>query len=284
MQRRILVVDDEPMIVEGLTIHLTWEELNAEGAFDRPSAVAMMTAEDYTVVLADLCLNTYEEGLQLIDEIRRISPNSRIVTMTGHADSELEAEVLARGSARLLHKGDGEQVIVDAILEVLAEIEREAGKQDELDLETLYEHTVRVLHSIPMRRFGLSAAQAEDVVQDAWLLFLEKRGLIHSPRAWLAGTVSKLCLQLLDRAKRMRQLDDATLEELLDGGGGVTDSRMIVKQAMARLDPRSRELCSRIAIEGYSYAEVSDTMSLPIGSIGPLYIRAKEKLRRSIEC
>jgi len=284
MQRRILVVDDEPMIVEGLTIHLTWEELNAEGAFDRRSAVAMMAAEDYSVVLADLCLTTCEEGLRLIDEIRRVSPNSRIVTMTGHADPEMVAEVLARGSARLLFKSDGEKVIVDAILEVLAEIEREAGQQEQLDLEALYQHTVRVLHSIPTRRFGLSAQQAEDVVQDAWLLFLEKRNLVHSPRAWLAGTVSKLCLQLLGRARRLRQLDETTLEEMLGADAGVTESQMIVNQALARLDPRSRELCRRIAIEGFSYAEVSDTMSLPIGSIGPLYIRAKEKLRRSLEC
>jgi len=272
------------MIVEGLTIHLTWEALSAAGAFDRLSAIAMMAEEDYSVVLADLCLTTREEGLQLIDEIRRVSPGSRIVTMTGHTNPEIEAEVLACGSMRLLHKGDGEQVIVDAILEVLAEIEREAGKQEELDVEALYQHTVRLLHSIPMRRFGLSPQQADDVVQDAWLLFLEKRGLIHSPRAWLAGTVSKLCLQLLGRSSRLRQLDEATLDEMLAGGEGVTESRMIVNQALARLDPRSRELCRRLAIEGFSYAEVSDTMSLPIGSIGPLYMRAKASLRRSLEC
>jgi RNA polymerase sigma factor (sigma-70 family) len=284
MQRRILVVDDEPMIVEGLTIHLSFEELDAAGACDRQSATAMLAAENYSIVVADLCLKTYEDGLMLIDEIRRLSPGSRIISMTGHADAALESEVLARGAARLLRKSEGERPIIDAILEVLAEIELEASRQDALDLEKLYLHTVRVLHSIPMRRFGLSASQAEDVVQDAWLLFLEKRGLIHSPRAWLAGAVSKLCLQLLDRARRLRVVDDDTLTELIEPCDDGTQSRMIVGQAMSRLDARSRELCRRIAIEGHSYAEVSDGMSLPIGSVGPLYIRAKEKLRRSLTC
>ena len=283
MASRILVVDDEPMIVEGLTIHLSWKELEASGAFDRESAAAMVAEEHYPVVLADLCLHTVEDGLLLIEQIRRVSPGSRILSMTGRADPQLEAEVLERGSAMVLRKSDGEQVIVAAILEVLAEIEREANREPDVDLETLYAHTVRVLHSIPRRRFGLSAEQAEDVVQDAWLLFLEKRGYIHTPRAWLAGTVSKLCLQLLDRVKRLSQIDDAVLETMLEVSDE-TETRVIVDQALTRLDARSRELCQRIGIEGSSYAEVSETMSLPIGSVGPLYIRAKERMRRTLEC
>jgi RNA polymerase sigma factor (sigma-70 family) len=272
------------MIVEGLTAHLSFEELDASGACDRQSAAAMLTEETYSIVLADLCLHTYEDGLLLIDEIRRLSPKSRIISMTGFTDPALESEVLARGAARLLRKSGGEQPIIDAILEVVAEIELEASRQETLDLETLYLHTVRLLHSIPMRRFGLSSSQAEDVVQDAWLLFLEKRGLIHSPRAWLAGAVSKLCLQMLDRARRLRVVDDDTLAELMPPVDDRTESRMIVGEAMSRLDARSQELCRRIAIEGHSYAEVSDGMSMPLGSVGPLYIRAKEKLRRSLEC
>jgi RNA polymerase sigma factor (sigma-70 family) len=271
------------MIVEGLTIHLSWEELEASGAFDRESAAAMVAEEHYPIVVADLCLHTYEDGLLLIEQIRRVSPSSRIISMTGYAEPGLEAEVLERGSAMVLRKSDGEQAIVAAILEVLAEIEREADRSQDVDLETLYMHTVRVLHSIPRRRFGLSAEQAEDVVQDAWLLFLEKRGYIHTPRAWLAGTVSKLCLQMLDRLKRLCHIDDAVLEDMLEVSDD-TETRVIVDQAMTRLDTRSRELCQRIGIEGSSYAEVSKKMSLPIGSVGPLYIRAKEKLRRTLEC
>ena len=61
-------------------------------------------------------------------------------------------------------------------------------------------------------------------------------------------------------------------------------ARMIVRQAMSRLDGRSRELCTQIAIEGRSYADVSASLSLPAGSVGPLYIRAKNKLRKALDC
>jgi RNA polymerase sigma factor (sigma-70 family) len=284
MEQKILIVDDEPLIVEGLTAYLECEEMDATGAHDRASAMAIVGARHFSIIVADLCLRTVEEGLLLIDEVRRVSPRSRIITMTGYAHPELEAEVLARGSAKLLHKSEGERVLVEAILEVLAEIEREADNAGDADLESLYLRTMPLLRSIPTRRFRLSAAQAEDVVQDAWLLFLEKRGLVHTPRSWLAGTVSNLCLRMLDRLRRVRSADDDETFEQIPAADDATDTRLMINEAMSRIDSRSRELCRRIGMEGSSYAEVSEGMSLPIGSIGPLYIRAKERLRRSLEC
>jgi RNA polymerase sigma factor (sigma-70 family) len=283
MERRVLVVDDEPLIVEGLTAYLECEDLDTSGAFDRESATAILAASHYQVIVADLCLTTVEEGLALIDAVRRLSPDSRIITITGFAHPELEAEVLERGSAMIVLKSEGERVIFEAILGVLGEIEREADRDANVDLETLYLHTVRLLHSIPRRRFGLSAQQAEDVVQDAWLLFLEKRGFIRTPRSWLAGTVSNLCLRMLDGLRRSHSLDDGAFEQIA-APDEATETRLIVDEAMSRLDARSRELCTRIGIEGHSYADVSASMSLPIGSVGPLYMRAKDKLRRTMEC
>ena len=285
MEQRILVIDDEPMIVDGLTAWLQIENLEAAGANDRHTATAMLEEQHYPVVVADLCLQTCEEGLLLIDEIRRLSPASRIITMTGHESAEIEAEVLERGANRVVFKTGGDEVILRAILEMLAEIEHAADAVEEVDLEALYLHTSKVLRSIPQRRYGLSAQQAEDIVQDAWLLFLEKRGYVRTPRAWLAGTVSKLCLQLIDKVRRRQTDNDGELlESVMDPRHADRDTKMIVRQAMSRLDARSRELCTQIAIEGRSYADVSASLSLPIGSVGPLYIRAKNKLRRALDC
>jgi len=286
MAQQVLVIDDEPMIVEGITAWLEIEQLMTASANDRLTATAMLEQQHYPVILADLCLTTCEEGLLLIDAIRRLSPTSRIITMTGYATPEVEAQVLERGSSRVVFKTGGEAVILQAILEVLEEIEQKADAAQEVDLEALFLHTRKVLRSIPQRRYGLSSQQAEDVVQDAWLLFLEKRGYVRTPRTWLAGTVSKLCLQQLDKMRRRQADTDVELLESLPDPKGSTghDTRMMVSQAMSRLDDRSRELCTQIAIEGRSYADVSTSMSLPIGSVGPLYMRAKDKLRKALDC
>src|SRR3569832_748895 len=109
MEQRVLVVDDEPMIVEGLTEWLQIENLNAAGANDRHTAAAMAAERHYPVIVADLCIATYEEGLLLIEEIRRVSPSSRIITMTGYATPEVTTAVLERGSDRVVFKASGEE-------------------------------------------------------------------------------------------------------------------------------------------------------------------------------
>jgi RNA polymerase sigma-70 factor (ECF subfamily) len=119
------------------------------------------------------------------------------------------------------------------------------------------------------------------VLHDAWLLFLQKRGIIRAAAPWLAGTVANLARQQLDQKKRRRETpeEDAPMNEMADLRGGDVVDRLALEAALERVDERTRDLCVLIGIEGLSYDEVSATTNLPLGSIGPLYIRAKKKLR-----
>ncbi|HEX7808163.1 MAG TPA: sigma-70 family RNA polymerase sigma factor, partial [Thermoanaerobaculia bacterium] len=217
---------------------------------------------------------------------RAKSPRSRIVILSAYATPELEAELLERGVALVLRKPSSGDVIMEAVYALLDEIEKEAPHADEaLDLEALYLSVRKRLYDIPRHRFGLTPERAEDVLHDAWLLFLQKRGVIRSAAPWLAGTVANLARQQLDLKKRRRETpeDESGLEQMLDPRGGDMLDRIALEAALARLDPRARDLCVLIGIEGLSYDEVSVATKLPLGSIGPLYIRAKKKLRAALE-
>jgi RNA polymerase sigma factor (sigma-70 family) len=171
--------------------------------------------------------------------------------------------------------------ILAAIADLLAEVEKLAASQETLDLEQLHLGLRRLLHSIPRKRYGLTADEAEEVVQQAWLLFLEKRDLIRIARPWLIGTVSNLCKRQIALSRRRREtfVGDDVLAEFPDTRIVPADGEIALGQALAVLDQQSRDLCNLIAIEGYAYDEVSALMGLPIGSIGPMYIRAKSKMR-----
>jgi RNA polymerase sigma factor (sigma-70 family) len=283
--RRVLVVDDEEAIVDGLTALLGLEEIESAGAFDRLAAEAMMSGTFYPVVVADFRLGTDSEGLQLLEGIRRISPRSKVITLTGFSTPEIDKEVRHLGAALVIEKPANGSVILAAVNDLLAEVEKMAAVQDALDLEALYLQTRKSLSAKAQKRYRLSADQAEDVMQDAWLLFLSKRGYVHTPASWLSGTVSNLCLQMLDRPWRTRKVDsEGLLDQVPDAKAfGHIDTRLVVNEAMARLDERSQEMCQLIAIEGKSYAEVSQLMAMPIGSVGPLYMRAKAKLRQTLD-
>jgi RNA polymerase sigma factor (sigma-70 family) len=280
MEKRVLVVDDEAMIVDGLLSLLELENIEAAGAWDCDGAVAMISELFYPVILADLRLHTEAEGLRLLAAIRERTPESRVVVLTGYATPQVEEDLLASGVALVLRKPSTGDVIIDAINALLEEIEREAGI-GEIDVEQLYLTLRHRLYAIPQKRFGLSPQVAEDVVHDAWLLFLRKRGLIRDVGPWLAGTVANLSRQQIDRRVRKREAPDG--EDLVAAmpdhrGGSITDA-IAIREALHRTDDRARTLCSLIAMEGFSYEEVSAATGIPLGSVGPLYIRAKKKIR-----
>jgi RNA polymerase sigma factor (sigma-70 family) len=284
MTKQVLVVDDEVAMVEGLTALFDCEQIESEGADSRIAAEALLDQTFFQVVLTDLCLHTREEGLQLVDHIRRTSPRSRIVVLSAYATWEIEDELLTRGVSLVLQKPTFGDAIIEAVQALLAEIEREADEDDSLTLEELYLSARKRLYSIPRKRFNLSHDRAEDVLQEAWVLFLQKRNLIQSAAPWLAGTVVNLSRQQLDRRTRKREVDEEAsgLAELPDPRHQAPDNALAVRQALGRVDERTRMLCDLIGIEGLSYEEVSAATGLPLGSIGPLYIRAKKALRNAL--
>jgi len=284
MAGRVLVVDDEETIVEGLRCLLDFEQIENGGAFDRLSAESMLEETFYSVIVADLRLHTNAEGLELLDGIRRISPRSRVLTLTGFATQELEDEVLRRGSTMVIRKPAEAPEILGAIADLLAEVEKLADAQETLDLEQLHLGLRSLLHSIPRKRYGLTADEAEEVVQQAWLLFLEKRDLIRMARSWLIGTVSNLCKRQIGASMRHRETFVAgdALAELPEARIEPSDDNIALRQALESLNEQSRQLCILIAIKGYAYEEVSAMTGLPVGSIGPMYIRAKSKMRMAM--
>lgn len=288
--RRVLVVDDETAITEGLVALFELESIEAHGALDRASAEQIIEREFYPVIIADLRLVTEEDGFTLLESIRRLSPESRVASLTAFATPEVEARLMALGSSVVLRKPMEFDEIIAIVEEMLAELERAADAQQsaggELDLVQLYADVQKVLHAIPQRRYGLTPDETDELVQEAWCLFLQKRGKILLPRPWLAGTVVNLCRQTIQRNVRTRPVGLDVHDEMGEPAtadlANVNDSVLMVRAGLESIDERSRTLCVLIGMEGRSYEEVADMLNLPIGSVGPLYIRSKNKLRKAM--
>ncbi|HUO84227.1 MAG TPA: sigma-70 family RNA polymerase sigma factor, partial [Thermoanaerobaculia bacterium] len=155
-----------------------------------------------------------------------------------------------------------------------------------IDFEELYGNVRKILYAIPQRRYGLSPEEADELVQDVWTLYLLKQSAITTPKSWLAGTMVNLCRQQIHQKCRSREIGKELQESavVIDEQDPIERERtLILQQGLARLDERSRQLCVLIGMEGWSYEEVSEELAMPIGSVGPLYIRAKKKLRAAVE-
>ncbi|HEY2090798.1 MAG TPA: sigma-70 family RNA polymerase sigma factor [Thermoanaerobaculia bacterium] len=275
--QRVLVVDDDPVIVEALVTSLSLEEFDVVGVHDRAAAEERIASEFFPIILTDLRMRAEDDGLQLLDAVARLSPRSRVATMTAYAAPGMEQEILSRGAALVLFKPFNVFETARVLREMLAAIEHVAPASD-ADIETLYTSSLPLLFGIARKRFGLDRDDAEELVQESWCLFLEQRAKVMQPRAWLAGTIANLCRQQITR--RVKSRAEVRAEDAPELAYEVAaDAVLIVGQLLERVDERTRALAELIGIERLSYDEVSTALRIPLGSVGPLYIRARKRMR-----
>lgn len=119
--RKILIVDDHPMMREGLAQLINHEpDLEVCGQAERAGeAIECVTKLKPDLVLADISLPD-RNGLELIKDIQTMRPGLPILVISMH-DEVLYAERVLRAGARgYVMKQEGGKRLMEAIREVLA--------------------------------------------------------------------------------------------------------------------------------------------------------------------
>jgi DNA-binding response OmpR family regulator len=103
---RILVVDDEPAVVDAAREYLVAYGFEADTAMEREEAEALLAKREYGLLIADLRLTGIHgrEGLELVRYVREHQPLCRIVVLTAHGSSEVEREARRIGADLFLEK------------------------------------------------------------------------------------------------------------------------------------------------------------------------------------
>ena len=116
---RILVVDDENVVREGFVAILRLhEDMQVVGeALDGLQAVQLARKTKPDVVLLDLAMPN-QDGLATIPQIKEILPDTRILVLTGTAESDRVFQALKSGALGFLLKDATRAQLVQAIREV----------------------------------------------------------------------------------------------------------------------------------------------------------------------
>jgi RNA polymerase sigma factor (sigma-70 family) len=168
----------------------------------------------------------------------------------------------------------------------LAHLTREAAAGGEDAWRALVALLDPMLHSIA-RGYRLSDADADDVVQITWgraLLHLDRLDDPGAVAGWLAVTARREAMRTLQRGVRelpaAEPPEPAATEPAPDEEAIDRERRFELRAAIARLSGRQRELLTLLVDRpDLSYEEVSRTIGMPVGSIGPTRERAFERLR-----
>jgi RNA polymerase sigma-70 factor (ECF subfamily) len=153
---------------------------------------------------------------------------------------------------------------------------------------TLFESHRPVMFGIAYRMLG-SAAEAEDVVQDAWLRF-ERGSEPESPRAFLSTVVSRLCLDRLRSARAKREVypgpwlpepivepvDSAPApEEAVGGRELISYASMVLLETLGAQERAVFVLSEAFAC---SHREIAATLGISEASSRQLLHRARQHL------
>ena len=84
MAKRVLVVDDEKLIVKGIRFSLEQDGMEVDCAFDGAEALEYAKKKEYDIVLLDVMLPEID-GFQVCQQIREFS-NMPIVMLTAKSD------------------------------------------------------------------------------------------------------------------------------------------------------------------------------------------------------
>lgn len=159
----------------------------------------------------------------------------------------------------------------------------------ELDMDEIVHRYTGMLDRIG-HRYRLTPQEREDAVQSTWLALCRNAEQIRDPQCvagWLATTMRRFSAAALRHRQREYPVSDS-FESLAipDEGPDVVDAVAArhathrLRQAIARLPERERRLIElQLDPAEPGYVQISRSIPMPMGSIGPVRGRALRRLR-----
>jgi RNA polymerase sigma factor (sigma-70 family) len=171
----------------------------------------------------------------------------------------------------------------------VADVVRRAAAGDSAAWNTIVDEFSNLLWAVATG-FRLGRADAAEVVQTTWVRLVENLDRIKQPEAlpgWLATTARREALRMVRMQGREMLVDT---EFSFSGERGPEDAdpepsalredrRRLIWWAVNQLPENCQALLHLLTVVRPTYAEVSDMLGIPIGSIGPTRGRCLKRLR-----
>ncbi len=129
--------------------------------------------------------------------------------------------------------------------------------------DAFYARTVPVLRFIAHVRFRVPLADAEGLVQDAYLRYVRDSASVREPERWLVATISNASRNYVrDHQREVPMPDGADGWEHPTARDDVDaiSTRLAVSAVLRQLAPRCRDVLYRFHVNRESTAEIADAL------------------------
>ncbi|GLX69758.1 response regulator transcription factor [Paenibacillus glycanilyticus] len=190
---RMIIVDDEPVICQGLRYTIDWAELGIEvigEAYDGEQALRLMEQSPADIVLTDIRMDGMD-GLELASRLRQDYPDVRMVIISGYEDFQYARQAMRIGVHDYLLKpveiDDLTKTVTRLIEDIRSSVRQDGGQEAKLWLTNVARHGIAyskeapsVLHGHQYRivasqlesyqeRYGELTREQSEELQEKWI-------------------------------------------------------------------------------------------------------------------
>lgn len=128
---KVVIIDDEPIIVEGLKKTVRWEDFQCQVAgvaFSGEEGLILIRNEKPDIIFTDIQMPRLD-GLTMIAAIKSEFPDTQVTILTGYRDFDYAQKAIRLGVARFLLKPSKMDELMEA-LEAMTKKLKELGAAD----------------------------------------------------------------------------------------------------------------------------------------------------------
>ncbi len=128
---------------------------------------------------------------------------------------------------------------------------------------------------------------ADDLVQETLMLALQRAGQLRDSKrlnAWMYTILSNCWRQHLRRLRDHVEFEDALAAGDDDPEANTSDMEIVsqVRRAILKLPLGQRQTITLVDLAGFSYAEVAEILSIPIGTVMSRLHKSRKSLQRTL--
>lgn len=139
-----------------------------------------------------------------------------------------------------------------------------------------------------LRRLGIAEGDVDDAIQEVILVLARKLSTVEerSERSFVFSTAFRIASDMRKRARRRREVDEASLTELpssaRDPEASAHAQRLVLLfgGVLAQLSLEQRAVFVLYELEEFTMAEIADALQLPLGTVASRLRRGRETFER----
>ncbi|ACN16879.1 two-component response regulator (CheY-like receiver domain and a winged-helix DNA-binding domain) [Desulforapulum autotrophicum HRM2] len=144
MEIKVLVVDDEIDFLETIIKRLNKKGINTVGVSSGEAAVEKIKESAFDVILLDIKMAGGMDGIDTLQEIKRLRPLAQVILLTGHGTVESSVEGMKLGAFDYVLKPARFEDLCEKITKAYQEKENQDSKIRKANIDQLVRFPGRV--------------------------------------------------------------------------------------------------------------------------------------------